>query len=445
MNVAFPGALIEVHESGSVTAESFATLLMDGCVRPLRAKGVVGPLCLIADSGGGAFLHVSAEIATLCERENVRLFILDPYMTRPLMCLDQTPHAEAARMWAQVKRQAAEAEERLTLFTALQALKPIVEHALSERIVKSGFHRVGMTVSCPIDRNKVLVERASECFSTLPKIDEVPGPVTQAGLLLTPCKVESTRLRCTSDLCKKQVSREFAFCPRCGVRNENHDPVEAIVRKEGCRAGWVASRPNRFDVSALQDAEASRHVGDLLEQLRKRKADVVAVDQDLPALAAAAGEQETGPEATALLQPPISAVPAVTALVPCAKIVIADQGKASAKPDAAPEMAVAAEAPSASVAEAAAEAAAQACPSMLHCSASTAHRTGEPRTAMTLPALRSHPTCYSMICVCGGPAVLVCCRFRSRPWQRRHQATHREPREGTGSYAPTWWPDAAGL
>ena len=63
-------------------------------IAPLQERGITKPIFFLADSGGGALLHLSAAIAQLLSEDNDNLYVLASDLTPGLMPMDQQVHRE---------------------------------------------------------------------------------------------------------------------------------------------------------------------------------------------------------------------------------------------------------------------------------------------------------------------------------------------------------------
>lgn len=82
-----PEANVAANEKASCTADLL-------CCEVLQVPASQ-QLVLVCDSGGGNLIHLSTDCTLLCHQLGVRLFLLGPYLTRAVMCLDQAPNSEA--------------------------------------------------------------------------------------------------------------------------------------------------------------------------------------------------------------------------------------------------------------------------------------------------------------------------------------------------------------
>ena len=157
-----PGAVVEQHEGGSITTDIWIIFLLECYVTPLRKAGVCGTLGLIADSGGGSFLHLSPAVAAFCIMQDVRIYFLDPYLTRALCALDMQCHGVGGSRWAAFKHEYARTCGNLSLFKAMQAVNDISDEMLSEKYAEVSWRMVGFQLGHPLNRDKVLIDRRAE-------------------------------------------------------------------------------------------------------------------------------------------------------------------------------------------------------------------------------------------------------------------------------------------
>ena len=105
-SVVWPEATIRATPKGSVTSELFVQAMIRWAewTRAEHKLPMYQPLILVADSGGGALLHLSTDFTLACVSRNVRPFYLGPHSTKGHMGLDQEPNAVAERTWQDIRR-----------------------------------------------------------------------------------------------------------------------------------------------------------------------------------------------------------------------------------------------------------------------------------------------------------------------------------------------------
>ena len=232
------------------------------------------PIIILMDSGGGSYMHISVATALLCDRYNAHPFVLPAYCTKALMPLDMTPHAVMSKKWAEFKRAWARQDSTLSIWSALAALRRIVDEGLSAVNARAGWSHVGLQPGSGFLRDKVLVDRFDEIFaSKRAGGGNLQEPKSQAAGALDLLKIVSPKKnRCQNGQCIAQVPETAKFCHECGAENRDYDVSVADLHKPGRKAGWRKPVEN---VSATPETkgetELAAGVGDLLTTLRKRK------------------------------------------------------------------------------------------------------------------------------------------------------------------------------
>ena len=139
---------------------------------------------------------------------------------------------------------------------------------------RAGWSHVGLQPGFGILRDKVLVDRFEEIFSSKRAGGgDLPEPQSEAAGALDLLKVVSPKKnRCQNSQCGAQVPVTARFCHDCGAENRDYDVSVADLHKPGRKAGWrkpVENVPAAPETK--KEAELAAGVGDLLGTLRKRK------------------------------------------------------------------------------------------------------------------------------------------------------------------------------
>jgi hypothetical protein len=159
---------IIVNSWGALDLESRAFLVkrigtaMFCWIWSLERGSFKDPIIILMDSGGGSYMHISVATALLCDRYNAHPFVLPAYCTKALMPLDMTPHAVMSKKWAEFKRAWARQDSTLSIWSALAALRRIVDEGLSAVNARAGWSHVGLQPGSGFLRDKVLVDRFDE-------------------------------------------------------------------------------------------------------------------------------------------------------------------------------------------------------------------------------------------------------------------------------------------
>ena len=238
MSTVWPEAKFYPHESGSQTPATFAAMLEECYLIPMRQRvpDYKKRLLLWMDSGGGALLHLSVPVAVLCERYCCDVFLIPSYATKAMCALDQAPYAKMSDLWATFTRQyAQQTGNDLTIFPALKALQSICKDSLLPAMARAGWAHIGFAKSCPVDRNKILVERFEESFQSKRAGGGLAKrPTSKAAHALDlVAKVSPKKERCTAEGYKAVFSVAYKFCPTCGAENAKHDPQERMLTSAG--------------------------------------------------------------------------------------------------------------------------------------------------------------------------------------------------------------------
>lgn len=135
----------------------------------------------------------------------------------------------------------------LTIFPALKALRTICRDALLPTMACAGWAHIGFAKPCPVDRNKVLVERFEEIFQSKRAGGGLAArPMSKAAHALDlVAKVSPKKERCTAEGCRAVFSVAYKFCPTCGAENTKHDPHERMLTSGGKKPGWAKSNFRR--------------------------------------------------------------------------------------------------------------------------------------------------------------------------------------------------------
>lgn len=120
------------------------------------------------DSGGGQWLHISAELVLVLMRHRCKAYILKPYTTSALCALDQDCHRCWSQQWAQVKNAWAKSNQSsMNVYQALAANREIAKDALSPKRGAVSWHVCGFDPDKPLQRDKVLIERRDEVLKSI--------------------------------------------------------------------------------------------------------------------------------------------------------------------------------------------------------------------------------------------------------------------------------------
>ena len=318
----WPAANVAANEKASCTADLFSqfVLLWARHCRDVLQVPAAQQLVLVCDSGGGSLVHLSVECTQLCHQLNVRLFLLGPYLTRAVMCLDQTPNCEAERAWQKIRRESMPA----TQLEVLDASHEVWDAGYSKDHIVSGWKRIGFAHKCAINRNVVLVDWQCELFRKTLSAGEMSVEQVESQLLL-PRPKGYTRGKClaTCEACLKQTPTNLPLCGFCGNKNANYSPVKEAIAAGAKAGGYSRKQEPLCDVNSVIDqipaatkANLSKFCGDVLGQMRKRKpcgAENVENSAEAPAEAAPATpakKPRVEKLAAAEVSAPISCAPA---------------------------------------------------------------------------------------------------------------------------------------
>lgn len=235
-------AFFYAQENGSQTPSSFAHHWLKP--QRLRWPDHAKRLLLWADSGGGSLLRLNVSVAVLCERYACDLFLNPSYGTKAMCALDTFPHGQMAAKWSAFKQEYSRQHGGdLGIFPAISALRHIVEESLASKPAAAGWCRVGIVPGEPINRNKVLHDRLTECFQSKRSGGGLSErPQTQAaGVLDLVQRISPKKERCTGENCKRVFSVADKFCPSCGTPNAHFDGQELALTGSGKKPGWVKS------------------------------------------------------------------------------------------------------------------------------------------------------------------------------------------------------------
>ena len=177
-------------------------------------------LVLIADSGGGCWLHISPELCIVAERQRCRIFILPAYSTKALCCLDQAPHQLWAREWARLKAQWKSKQASMNIHQALMCCSKISEVALSEEKAKQAYHVCGLDIGRPINRDKLLVERSQEIFGSLRAHASEAPTLESANKRAFDCLATMSPPKTKCSACGLRIEVTFKFCTECGATQD---------------------------------------------------------------------------------------------------------------------------------------------------------------------------------------------------------------------------------
>lgn len=235
-------AFFYAQENGSQTPSSFAHHWLKP--QRLRWPDHAKRLLLWADSGGGSLLRLNVSVAVLCERYACDLFLNPSYGTKAMCALDTFPHGQMAAKWSAFKQEYSRQHGGdLGIFPAISALRHIVEESLASKPAAAGWCRVGIVPGEPINRNKVLHDRLTECFQSKRSGGGLSErPQTQAaGVLDLVQRISPKKERCTGENCKRVFSVADKFCPSCGTPNAHFDGQELALTGSGKKPGRVKS------------------------------------------------------------------------------------------------------------------------------------------------------------------------------------------------------------
>ena len=252
----WPGARFYAHETGSQTPLTFPAMLEECFLIPMRErwpdKGK--RLLLWLDSGGGSMLHLTVSTALLCHRYACDIYLIPPYGTKALCALDQQPHAWMSKQWSAFKQEfSRQSNADLGIFPAIRALNFICSEALNEKNSLAGWSHCGIIPGEAVQRNKVLVDRFTECFQSKKAgggLSETPTSKA-AGALDLVQKISPKKERCTAPACKNVFSVAFQHCPACGAKNDNFVEKELVLHGGGKKPGWAKSISGLTSFSAL--------------------------------------------------------------------------------------------------------------------------------------------------------------------------------------------------
>lgn len=273
----WPEANITANEKASCTADLFCQFLLiwaKHCREVLKVPASQ-QLVLICDSGGGSLIHLSTDCTLLCHQLGVRLFLLGPYLTRAVMCLDQTPNSEAERRWQKIRREGMPASQ----LEVLDASHEIWDAGYCPDHIRSGWKQIGLAHKCAVNRNVVLVDRAPQLFRKTLSVEElaVEQPESQA-LLQRPQGYTRGKCMVACETCSKQTPSSLPLCGHCGSKNSHFSPVKAAIAVGAKSGGYSRKTEALADVQSEIDkiepatkAHLSKFSGDVLGQMRKRK------------------------------------------------------------------------------------------------------------------------------------------------------------------------------
>lgn len=273
----WPEANIASNEKGSCTADLFSqfVLLWAKHCREVLKVPESQQLVLVCDSGGGSLVHLSTQCTLVCHKLGVRLYLLGPYLTKAVMCLDQTPNCEAERKWQRIRREAMPA----TQLEVLDAAHEIWEYGYNKEHIIAGWKRIGFVHKCAVNRNVVLVDRHCELFRKTVSASEMSVKEKESALLLArPQGYVRGKCQAACEQCLKMTPTSLPLCGHCGSKNLHYSPKKAAIAAGAKAGGFCRKQEPLVDVQSVIDeipettkANLSKFCGDVIGQMRKRK------------------------------------------------------------------------------------------------------------------------------------------------------------------------------
>lgn len=228
-------------------------------------------IILLMDTGGGSYLHLSVEVALLCQRNCVDVYVLPSYTTKACSPLDQQPHSVMSTLWSGFKAAWSRSHGNLTIWTALAGIKRCVEAGNTPKNALAGWAHCGWVPGECLQRQVVLSERAAELFHSKKGQPLQPMKSQASSALSLVAEVAPAKRKCTRANCKGTVTVTDKYCPHCGNENQHFDN-KAHQAYYGARSGWYRQEDEpQVSAETPAEKELAGGIGDLFKTLRKRQ------------------------------------------------------------------------------------------------------------------------------------------------------------------------------
>ena len=253
-------------KKGSITVDLFLQFLHDAFVAQMPPHLQKAYKILILDSGGGALLHISVKICKFFVRWNIYPYYLKPYCTAALMSLDQRMHAMVQSGWTDALRRCAKDGQAMSTLKAIEVLREVCLDAFGSDLAIESYRRTGWVAHKCIQISNVLVERKDEIFQNSRQDLSLDCP--ESRFLQSAWQRVRSNQKKPCVKCGLSVKSGQAFCLHCGVRNENHSELSALIEKGATRKGGGGK--SAYTGEDLSDHDSDEDIGGWIGDLRSR-------------------------------------------------------------------------------------------------------------------------------------------------------------------------------
>ena len=272
----WPDAIFEHSPKGSMNEENFALMIKECCIDPLRNAGVQGTIVIVADSGGGTLLHLSASLVVVLLDGDAEIYILASDLTCAVMALDQLMHQKMQELWANAMKIHS---GRMSLYQGIAYIKELHHKSVRKEVSDISFRDIGFVLGSKINRMRVLHDRGDSLFRGEATLQEEASKSFTMRSSLGRESLEIARSvkprpgACAT--CKGSLYNTDMYCSSCGAENEAFDLARARMNAPGHHKGWTAERDGRTDMEAIaqraRNAGITRHVGLFKSEILRRK------------------------------------------------------------------------------------------------------------------------------------------------------------------------------